>query len=472
MADNSTSKNRRGGKPWQPTLTLTPPPAGDRLPPQNIAIEQEVIGALLLDNDQLHNVMPLLKADDFYRDSHQIIFRSISDLYTLGKPVDALILADELAREGHLESIGGLDAINQLISATPHAANARYHAEIVRQKSISRRLIECANEIHSAGYSETHTADELLELAESRIFKIAEEGVTGETVELKDVVHQAMERISARAEGGLPISGMGSGFPDLDNLTGGFQGSQLVILAARPSMGKTAIALNLCEHVILEQKLGVLFVSLEMGQLELAERLLCSRSRVDNHKLRTGQNFRGQDMAMLGKAYDELRTAPLFIDDTPARNMLQITANARRLKLRHNLGLVVIDYIQLVDAEESRDSRQEQIAKISRRLKQLARELNIPVIALSQLNRGVENREDRRPRMADLRESGAIEQDADLVLLLHRPDYYDPNDKPNQAELIVAKNRSGATGSVDLQFAKNITRFQPLDTMHDDTGVF
>lgn len=323
-------------------------------------------------------------------------------------------------------------------------------------------MIEAANEILREGYSNSFSSDDLLQSAERKIFAIAEEQSTGETVELKDVIVSAMDRITARAEDRHAVTGVGTGYFDLDEITGGFQGSQLIILAARPSMGKTALALNICEHVICDLKKAVLFVSLEMGELELVERLLSSRARVDGHKLRTGKNLGQQDLVALGRGYAELRAAPLFIDDTPARNMLQVTANARRLKLRQDIGLICIDYIQLVDSEESRDSRQEQIAKISRRLKQLARELNIPVVALSQLNRAVENREDRRPRMADLRESGAIEQDADLVLLLHRPEYYDATDQPGVAELIIAKNRSGATGSVKFAFIKNLTRFENL----------
>ena len=243
-------------------------------------------------------------------------------------------------------------------------------------------------------------------------------------------------------------------------MTNGFHSDQLIILAARPSMGKTALALNICDHAAINTKVSTLLVSLEMGRLEIGERLLCARSRVDGHKLRTGRGLDYRELNKLGKAFGEMQASPIFIDDTPARNMLQIMAIARRLKLRQDIGLIVIDYIQLIDAEEQRDSRQEQIAKISRRLKTLARELRMPVIALSQLNRAVENREDRRPRMADLRESGAIEQDADIVLLLHRPEYYDANDQPGIAEVIVAKNRSGPTGTVKMTFLKNLTRFE------------
>lgn len=442
-------------------------PFSDRLPPQNLEAEQGVLGSVLLDNDVLHEVVPLLKVEDFYRDSHQLLYRAIRDLYDLGRAIDAITLADELTRRGEYERIGGDETLSQLLSMVPHPANATYYANIVRAKSIQRNLIAAANEILHEGYSNAHTADELIELAEQRVFTIAEDSTTGQTHELRDVVTKAMDRIALRSEEKHPITGVGSGLLELDDLTAGFQPTQLVILAARPSMGKTALALNVAEHVALDQNGAVLIVSLEMGEMELAERLLCARSRVDGDKLRKGKGLGTREMALLGKAYDQLRSSPIFIDSTPTRNMLQITANARRLKMRNDLKLILVDYIQLVDSENSSDSRQEQIAKISRRLKALARELNVPVIALSQLNRAVENREDRRPRMADLRESGAIEQDADLVLLLHRPEYYDANDQPGIAELILAKNRNGPTGTVRLTFLKHFTRFENLSEVSD-----
>ncbi len=451
-------------------------PIEDRLPPQNLEAERGVLGGMLLDNETLHEVVPLLRPEDFYRDSHQILYRVIRSIYDDGRAVDAIILGEELKSRHEYEKIGGDEAIDSLLTCVPHAGNTREYAGIVLEKSITRQLIESANEILREGYSNAHSAEELLEGAERRIFRIAEERASGETVELRDVVTKAMDRIALRSEEKHPVTGVATGYYDLDDITSGFQGSQLIILAARPSMGKTALALNICEHAAVENGKGVLFVSLEMGQLELAERLLCSRSRVDGDKLRKGKGLGTREMAMLGRGYDELREAPLYIDDTPARSMMQITANARRLKLRQDIGMVVVDYIQLIEPEspESRESRQEQIAKISRRLKTLSRELEIPVIALSQLNRAVETREDRRPRMADLRESGAIEQDADLVLLLHRPEYYDPNDQPGIAELIVAKNRNGRTDSVKLTFLKNYMKFENLATVAEpiDVGTF
>jgi replicative DNA helicase len=448
----------------------------DRLPPQNLDAERGLLGGLLLNNDAMLDVAAVLRPEDFYRDSHQIIYRVIRELLDHGRPVDAIILSDELRRRQEFDRVGGDEAIDAILASVPHAANTRDYAAIVLEKSITRQLIDGANEILRESYSNARSAEELIEGAERRIFRIAEERAAGQTVELREVVHKAMERIAQRSEEKHPVTGIPSGFFDLDDITSGFQAAQLVILAARPSMGKTALALNICEHAAVENGKGVLLVSLEMGQLELAERLLCSRSRVDGDKLRKGKGLGSREMALLGRGYDELKAAPLYIDDTPARSMIQISANARRLKLRQDIGLVVVDYIQLIEPEspETRESRQEQIAKISRRLKTLARELNVPVIALSQLNRAVENREDRRPRMADLRESGAIEQDADIVLLLHRPEYYDPNDQPGIAELIVAKNRNGRTDSVKLTFLKNYMKFENLATIAEpiDVGTF
>jgi len=452
---NGTARDGNGahGKPDGSVL-------GDRLPPQNLDAERGVLGAILLDNDVLHDVIAILSIDDFYRDAHQVVYRAIRDMYDEGKAVDAVTLADELVRRGQYKQIGGDDLLAEIANSVPHAANARYHADIVRQKSVSRQLIQTSTDLIRDGYSNMFTSQQLLDTAEAKIFAIREDQIKGELHELKVVLEQAMTRISTRAEEKHPVSGVSSGFIDLDDVTNGFHSDQLIILAARPSMGKTAMALNICDHAAINTKVPTLLVSLEMGRLEIGERLLCARSRVDGHKLRTGRGLDYRELNKLGKAFGEMQSSPIFIDDTPARNMLEIMAMARRLKLRQDIGMIVIDYIQLIDAEEQRDSRQEQIAKISRRLKTLARELRIPVIALSQLNRAVENREDRRPRMADLRESGAIEQDADIVLLLHRPEYYDANDQPGIAEVIVAKNRSGPTGTVKMTFVKNLTRFE------------
>jgi replicative DNA helicase len=440
---------------------------GDRLPPQNLEAERSVLGSILLDNEVLHDVVTFLRVQDFYRDAHQVIYSAIRDIYDKNKGIDLVTLSAELDQRGQLQDVGGDDTLEQIVNSVPHAANAKYYAELVKEKSVNRQLIENATEIIRDGYSNQFTADELLESAERKIFNIGEDQIRGEILELKEVLKEAMDKIAIRADtGGHAVTGVASGLIDLDDITGGFHPGQLIVLAARPSMGKTAMALNICDHAAINLKIPVLFTSLEMRQVEIAERLLCARSRVDGHKLRTGLRLGNSELTLLGRAYQELSNhAKIFIDDTPARNMMQISASARRLKRRSQLGLIVVDYIQLIDSEESRDSRQEQIAKISRRLKTLARDLDVPVIALSQLNRAVENREDKKPRMADLRESGAIEQDADIVLLLHRPDYYDANDQSGIAEVIVAKNRNGATNTIKLTFIKNLTRFENLATV-------
>jgi replicative DNA helicase len=439
------------------------PALGDRLPPQHIEAEESLLGSILLDNEVLHDIITFVRVEDFYRDAHQIVYAAIREMYDRGKGIDAVTLAEELIRRDQFQQVGGDQMLAQITGIVPHSANAKYYAEIVKEKATHRQLIESATEIIRDGYSNQFTAQELLESAERKVFSIAEDQIRGETLEVKDVVKQAMDVIAMRADaGGHPVTGISTGLIDLDDITGGFHPGQLIILAARPSMGKTAVALNICDHVGINSRIPALFISLEMGYLEIGERLLCARSRVDGHKLRTGLGMGMREMTQLSTAYKEFGSGQIFVDDTPARNMLQIAASARRMKRRHQVGLILVDYIQLVDSEDARDSRQEQIAKISRRLKTLARELKVPVIAISQLNRGVENREDKRPRMADLRESGAIEQDADLVLLLHRPEYYDANDQPGIAELIVAKNRNGPTGSVRLTFLKNLTRFENL----------
>jgi len=460
MANSSAGNGKqngfgRGSKPDVGALA-------DRLPPQNLEAEKSLLGSILWDNEILHDVVAIIKAEDFYRDTHQVIFAAIRDMYEGRRGIDAVTLAEELEKRGQFEQVGGNEMLAEITGSVPHAANGKYYAEIVRQKSINRQLIEYATEIIHDGYSNEYTGEQLLESAEKKIFSIAEDQVRGEVVEIKDLLTQAMDRIAARADGPHAVSGIASGFFDLDDLTWGFEPGQLIILAGRPSMGKTALALNIVEHAALDLKVPVLFISLEMGHMEIADRLLSSRSGIDGHTLRTGKNLGNAELRALGQAFQQLAQGQILIDDTPTRNMLQIAANARRHRHRKEIALVVVDYIQLIGSEDSRDSRQEQIAKISRQLKTLARELPVPVIALSQLNRAVENREDRRPRMADLRESGAIEQDADMVLLIHRPEYYDKNDHPGTAEVIVAKNRNGRTGSANLQFSKHITRFDNL----------
>jgi replicative DNA helicase len=445
----------RGSKPEASAL-------GDRLPPHNLEAEQGVLGSILWENDVMHEVASFVRVEDFYRDTHQVIFAAIRDMYEQRRAIDAVTLSDELKRRGQFEQVGGNDALAEITGSVPHAANGKYYAEIVKEKAVHRQLIEYATEIIRDGYSNQYTAQEMLETAEKKIFGIAEDQVRGDILDLTTVLNDAMDRIDRRMGSPHAVTGIASGFFHLDDITWGFEPGQLIVVAGRPSMGKTAFALNICDNAAVTHKVPVLFISLEMGHLEIAERLLSGRSRIDSYKLRTGKGLGIPQMKELTRAVNELNQGQIMIDDTPSRNMLQITATARRLRLRRKIGLIIVDYIQLIESEDTRDSRQEQIAKISRRLKTLARDLKVPVIALSQLNRAVETREDRRPRMADLRESGAIEQDADIVLLLHRPEYYDSTDTPGVAELIVAKNRNGKTDTVKFTFLKEIMRFENL----------
>jgi replicative DNA helicase len=416
---------------------------------------------MLRDNAVINDVMQLIDTESFYFDAHQKIYQAIKIIYNEGHPVDILILSHHLQQAKQIEDIGGSIYLAELWDSAPTAANAEYYAKIVREKGILRSLIHASTEILRDSYDQAQPAEELLGTAEQLVLDIAEKGVTNSTTTLEAALREAYHRIDQRTGKGDPnaIRGVASGFVDLDHLTGGFQDSELIILAARPSIGKTAMALNFVRHVIVEEQLPVLFVSLEQSKVELAERLLAAQARVDSHKLRKGM-LSGDDMGKLHVASDVFRNAPLFLDDTPAQGMLRIMANARRLKIRNKIRLVVIDYLQLIDPENRRDPRQEQVAQISRRLKHLARELRIPVIALAQVNRSSEDREDKRPRLSDLRESGSIEQDADTCLMLHRPGKYGGDTDDNIIEVIVAKQRNGPTGDVTLAYLKQYMRFE------------
>jgi len=436
-------------------------PGSDRLPPQSRDAERSVLGSMLRDNTVINDVLQYINADSLYFDAHQKIFQSIRDIYDSGHPVDLLILSDRLGQLKHLEDIGGMVYLAELWDAAPTAANAEYYARIVRDRAITRNLIHASTEILRDAYDQAQPAEELLGTAERKILDIAERGVTSNTTTLIDALNAAYTRIDQRMGRKDPnaISGISTGFVDLDETTAGLQNSELIILAARPSVGKTAFALNIARHVIVDERLPVFFVSLEQTRIELAERLLSAQARVDSHKLRKG-HLSGDDIGKLHAAGDVLRNAKLYIDDTPSQGMLRIAASARRLKIRENIRLVVIDYLQLIDPENRRDPRQEQVAQISRRLKFLARELEIPVLALAQVNRSSEDRQDHRPRLADLRESGSIEQDADTCLMLHRPGRFDGGLEDNIIEVIVAKQRNGPTGEITLAYLKQYMRFE------------
>ena len=437
-------------------------PMTDRLPPHSRDAERGVLGGILRDPETLHEIQQLLTVDNFYFDAHQKVFQAIVDLTTESQPIDLVLIHERLKKNKQLEDVGGPEFLGELWESVQTGANVAYHAHIVRDTAMIRNLIHASTEILRDSYDRTQSADELVSAAERKIMDIAKGGIVGETRTLSDVLKETLNRIDDRAgRSSLTISGISTGYVDLDEITAGLQNSELVIVAARPSVGKTAFALNLVRNVIIEDKLPVLFFSLEQSRIELAERLLCCQSRVDSHKIRKG-HLSSDDIQKLMDAGDLLRKTRLFIDDTPSRSMLQIAATARRLKKRlekeGGLRLVVIDYLQLIDPENRRDPRQEQVAQISRRLKFLARELVIPVVALAQVNRASEDRQDHKPRLADLRESGSIEQDADTCMMLHRPGKFDGTQDDNILEVIIAKQRNGPTGEITLSYLKQFMR--------------
>ncbi len=437
----------------------------DRLPPQSRDAEKGVLGSVLRDNVVLSDILNIIRPENFYFDAHQKIFQAIIDLYQEGKPVDLVILFEVLKARKQIEDVGGAPYLAELWEAAPTAANAEYYSRIVRDKAVVRNLIHTNTELLRDAYDGVMSADELLGQAERKILEIAEKGTTGETKTLGEALTEAFDRLDAKAgKGDLSISGIPTGFVDLDEMTAGLHNNELVIVAARPSVGKTAFALNIVRHVVVEEKVPVFFVSLEQAKVELAERLLCCQARVDSHKVRKG-HLSSDEIQKLIVANDQLRGnakeghVKLFIDDSPSQTMLRIGANARRLKLRHDIRLVVIDYLQLIEPENRRDPRQEQVAQISRRLKFLARELKIPVIALAQVNRASEDRTDHKPRLSDLRESGSIEQDADTCMMLHRPGKFG-GEEDNLLEVIIAKQRNGPTGDMTLTWISRYMRFE------------
>lgn len=437
-----------------------------QLPPQNLEAERGVIGAALLEPSTLHDTASMLTPGDFYREAHQTIWAAILRLYDAGQAIDAVTLADDLTRRGQFKLVGGHEALGEIVTSIPHAANARFHAEVVKEKSIGRQLIQAATDILRDGYSSMHTAAELVSAAESRIFAISEAEATGETRGVGEVVGDVVASIADRREGSA--RGVQTGYGELDFMIDGFGPDDLCIVAGRPSMGKTAFAMGIATHAAQASPGHVLVVSLEMNRQSLVERLLCSLANVPGDKLRRPWKLTGDETGRLSQAVADIERLRIKIDDTPIRTLTQIGANARRVATRSGLSLLAIDYLSLIEGQAPREPRHEFIAKVSRGLKSLARQLKCPVLCLQQLNRQSEARKDFRPKLADLRESGAIEQDADQVLLLHRPDYYDPNDQPGIAEVIVAKNRNGPTGTVKLAFLKACTRFDSLSALPQD----
>ncbi len=438
---------------------------GNRLPPQDLESERSVLGSILLDPEVIDEVILLVRPEDFYADAHQKLFHHLREMHNGGGRIDALLLVDRLKKAGDYEFVGGASYVAELARAVPVASHATYYARIVQHKALLRSLIHAGTEIVREAYDPTVEPRELVSRAEERMFQVLDERAGVEARPLLDVLHEAMDRIDARLNSEHATRGVPTGLVDLDHMTGGLNESELVILAARPSMGKTALATNIAEHVALDAGVTTLFVSLEMSRLELAERMLSSYARFDSHKLR-GNRFTNDDLQLLVEKNAELSQARLFVDDTPSRTMSEIAATARRLRRKEGLGLVIVDYLQLIEPDNPRDSRQEQVARIARRLKILARELKIPVICLAQLNRQSEVSKDNRPRLNHLRESGAIEQDADVVMFVHREEYYRTQEEAQEeglvgkAELILAKQRNGPVGDVPLTWRAEFTRFE------------
>lgn len=431
-------------------------------PPVNIEAEFGTLSGMVLDNSKIDDVLAFLQPDDFYRDTNQMVFRAIRGLWGGGKVVDGITLADELERRGEFHAIGGDDGLGRIIKSAPSAANTIFYAQIVKQKAISRTLLAVAERIRQDAYSANFTAEELLASAERALFEVADQNSgQKEYSVLADTIGGTVDRIFER-QNGRRVEGVPSGWRELDDVTGGFKSGQLIYLAARTSMGKTALALNVIANVATESQIAVLVFSLEMEEEELKERLIATVAEVDGDKIQALNTMDDQDYYRVAMARDHLKqAAKIIIDDTPSRNVYQIASAARRAKAKHGVGLIVVDQIQLVEPENRRESRQLQIGVISRRLKILARELGVPILVLSQLNRGPEDREGHRPRLSDLRESGDQEQDADIVLLIHRDDYYDKDKNRGEAVLIVAKNRSGRRTDVEMGYVARIMKFIP-----------
>ncbi len=440
----------------QPTA---PAEVAERVPPQDLHAERAVLGSILIDNEVLGEVLTLLRAEDFYRTGHRILFQAITSLFDRGSAIDVVIVRDELERTGRLEEAGGEDALLALAEAVPTSANAEHYAKIVRDRALRRSVIRACTEVIQEAFEGDAEGRELLDRAESRLFRLDREADSGETARISEVMDPIFKQIES---GRQALSGVPTPYHGLDDLTGGLQPSELVVVAGRPSMGKTTFALNVAEHVGVVEQVPVVVFSLEMAKTQLVMNMLCSHAQVNALELRRGV-VKDEDLSRLVAAAGRLSEAPIYIDDTPALSELALRAKVRRLKSRHGIGLVIVDYLQLMDAAGGgrSESRQQEISQISRSLKSLARELSIPVIAISQLNRAVDSREDHRPRMSDLRESGAIEQDADLILFLYREEYYHPDNEEKQglAEVIVAKQRNGPTGSVTLSFVSRYMRF-------------
>jgi replicative DNA helicase len=439
-----------------------------RNPPQNISAEQAALGSMLLQEDAILHGVDILRPEDFYKKAHQNIFKCILELFEKSRGVDLVTLTEELNRKNLLEEIGGVTYLTNLINSVPTAANIEHYIKIIEEKSILRNLINNATKIVSMGYEEKEDAKILLDKAEHLIFEVSERNLGQSFVPIKEILQDSFEKIENLYHRDEFITGIPSGFDEFDDITTGFQPSELIVIAGRPGMGKTAFCMSIAQYIAVLKNIPVALFSLEMSKSQLVQRMLCSEARVDAHNLRKGR-LAESDWPTLSMAAGRLASAPIFIDDTAGITCLEIRAKARRLKAQHELGLVIIDYLQLITSSGRVENRQQEISEISRSLKGLARELNVPIIAVSQLSRAVEQRIERRPRLSDLRESGAIEQDADLVVFLYREEYYKTKtEKKGIAEVIISKQRNGPTGQIDLAFVKEYAKFENLARISEE----
>lgn len=441
-------------------------PFTERVPPQNLEAERAILGAMLLDKGAIGRVLEVLDEEYFYKEAHKKIYQVVLSLYERNEPADLITVVEELRRENCLEEVGGAAYVASLLDAVATAANVEHHAKIVQEKAILRNLIIAGTKIVSAGFEEKDDVEGALDQAEQLIFNIAQKKVGRGFIRIKDYIHDSFEAVERLYHRQTYVTGTPTGFSKIDEMTAGFQASDLIVVAARPSMGKTSLCLTIAQQVSVRGHIPVAIFSLEMAADQLVMRMLCSEARVDLHRVRTGR-LEDTDWGRLTTAAGALTESPIFIDDSPGLTVLEMRTKARRLKAECNLGLVILDYLQLMQGRGRFESRQQEISEISRSLKGLAKELKVPVIAISQLSRAVESRTERRPQLADLRESGAIEQDADLVAFIYRDAYYNPHsDKKDIAEIIIAKQRNGPTGTVELVFKKEYTRFEELEKVH------
>ncbi len=454
------------------------PPSRERVPPHNIEAEMSVLGAILQSNDALLKCLELLQPTHFYRDAHRKIFAAARELFQRSEPVDLITVTNDLRRLGELEEVGSAAFLTSLVEAVPTAANVSYHARIVRDKALLRQLIDVATEIVGLGYADQEDADELLEQAEQQIFEISEDRVRRSFLPLKEILKGAFEQVERLYDRKTQVTGVPTGFDKLDEMTAGLQPSELIIIAGRPSMGKTSFALNIARNAAIDEGIPVGIFSLEMSKEQVVQRMLSAEAEVDSNRLRTGF-LRETDWPKLTNAAGRLSDAPIFIDDSAAITVIELRAKARRLKAEKDIGMVVIDYLQLISGRLRSESRQQEVSEICRALKAMAKELKVPVVALSQLARRAEERGEKgRPQLSDLRESGAIEQDSDVVIFLYRPGYYQARradmeggidtERDTKTEVNIAKQRNGPTGTVELAFLREYVKFGAIDLVHQE----